>query len=295
MVEDDWGAVKTVKTGEKPERSMGAEESQHCGEDHEGATQGNHPKVGPVDQPESGSAQPTSELEVEKTSQPPPPLQSQLVVDGLETGNSNQLLSPRCRSQTTIVEFFQQKYFDDNAELRGGQVTVVEGAAGDKLRTTEVFVPPSELSVPPVGDENVQTTTPSVRPKTNQECLEEVRVNDDVMASSMNTDMNECEINKRKLWCKMHECDVRCSNVTSKSWQYNKKKMQYMWMSRNVKKYVCTAKCERRVQLMPTSVTDDGGQTTPNTSNMGQYEGFVIDDYSGATQEGSGRITSAGL
>ena len=191
--------------------------------------------------------------------------------------------------------FLHQKCFDENAELRGGQVTVVEGAAGDKLRTAEVFVPPSEPSVPPVGDRNVQTTTPSVRPKTHHECLEEVRVNDDVVVSSMNTDMNECEIIKRKLWCKTHGCDVRCNNVTSKSWQYNKKKMQYMWMNRNVKKYVCTSKCKRQVQLMPTSVTDDGGQTTPNTSNMGLNEGFVIDDYSGATQEGSRRITSAGI
>ena len=61
--------------------------------------------------------------------------------------------------------------FEENTEVIGGQVTVVEGAAGANLRTTEVFVPPSEQSIPPVGDRGLQTTTPSVKTKTCQDSI----------------------------------------------------------------------------------------------------------------------------
>ena len=66
--------------------------------------------------------------------------------------------------------------------MKERHITVAEGAAGDILRTTEVFVPPSEpnIQLQPVGDKGLQTTTPSVRTKTNQECMEEVWVNDDI-------------------------------------------------------------------------------------------------------------------
>ena len=102
------------------------------------------------------------------------------------------------------------------------------------------------------------------------------------------------EMNKRKLWCNTHECDVRCNNVTSKTWQYSKKKMKYMWVNRSVKKYVCMSKCGRQVELMSTEGID-GKDTTPDTSVMGLSEGVNIDDYSGAIQGGSERITSTGL
>ena len=95
---------------------------------------------------------------------------------------------------------------------------------------------------------------------------------------------NECEMDKKRLWCYEHECAIRCSSVTSKKWQYSKTKMKYMWVTKYVKKYVCLSKCDRQVQQMVTD-TAVGKQTTPVTIDLRENCETGNDDYSGTIDD----------
>ena len=83
--------------------------------------------------------------------------------------------------------------------------------------------------------------------------------------------------------------------MSSKTWQYNKSKMKYMYVSKNVKKYVCLSKCGRQVQPLVKEATG-GKQTTPDAEILGNSNGSMKHDYSGATLHGSEVvIRSAGI
>ena len=41
----------------------------------------------------------------------------------------------------------------------------------------------------------------------------------------------ECDIIRRRNWCNTHECVVKPVNVSSTKWQYNEKKMKYMYVN----------------------------------------------------------------
>ena len=151
-------------------------------------------------------------------------------------------------------------------------------------------IPPDKESIPPQpDDEAVCPTTPSEESERKHTLVEEVINNDDVGRTRIRTEQqlsNECELNKKRMWCSKHECGLRCSNVSSKMWQYNKSKMKYMYVTKNVKKYVCLSKCGRQVQL-PVKEATDVKQTTPDAKILGESNGSMQYDYSGATLTGS--------
>ena len=62
--------------------------------------------------------------------------------------------------------------------------------------------------------------------------------------------------------------------------------MKYMYVTKNVKKYVCLSKCGRQVQL-PVKEATDVKQTTPDAKILGESNGSMQYDYSGATLTGS--------
>ena len=59
------------------------------------------------------------------------------------------------------------------------------------------------------------------------------------VTSQSGVEQDKCEINKRKLYCKKHTCEVRSFDVTSKKWQWVEKRKEYAWVSKKSKKYVC--------------------------------------------------------
>ena len=120
----------------------------------------------------------------------------------------------------------------------------------------------------------------------NLKSLEEVENKEDIMVreeGASKVARNECAVMKRKLWCNTHECGVKSMNVTSKKWQYNEKKMKYMYMSKCVKKYVCPANTANQVQLRVVE-TGDVKQTMIESKVFGSSKSSTIldDDYSGA-------------
>ena len=201
------------------------------------------------------------------------------------TRTASQLNSPRCYTQKPITDFIQQKRFEVNKSLRGGGGDVVEIVSAICEDDDHVPIPPDIRSIPPQSDEEaVFPTTPSEGTDRKHNLVEEVTNNDDIGGTRMRTEqniLNECELNKKRMWCNKHDCGLRCSNVSSKTWQYNKSKMKYMYVSKNVKKYVCLSKCGRQVQQMVSDTTVEK-QTTPVTNDLRDNCGTSIDDYSGA-------------
>ena len=47
---------------------------------------------------------------------------------------------------------------------------------------------------------------------------------------------------KKRKYCATHKCDVKWFDVTTKKWQYVKSKDKYGYVSRKVRKYVCSGK-----------------------------------------------------
>ena len=86
---------------------------------------------------------------------------------------------------------------------------------------------------------------------------------------------------------KTHECVVKCQSITSKKWQYSKKNMKYMYISKCVKKYVCPSYKVSQVQLRventeevrPTKIDDEVFGSIGNISNTDDnYSGAVGDE-----------------
>ena len=99
-------------------------------------------------------------------------------------------------------------------------------------------------------------------------------------------------INKKRLWCNNHECAVKSTNVSSKKWQWNVKKLKYMYAYSKVKKYVCPNMRVSQVQLMVNS-TMVGTQTKPEPVKVGCDIGnqSYDTDYSGAMGGGSAMLS----
>ena len=238
---------------------------------------------------------------------PPPPPPPPRWVEGdseqetvqMLTRTASQLNSPRCYTQKPITDFIQQKRFEVNKSLRGGGSEVVELVSAICEDDDHVPIPPDIRSIPPQSDEEaVFPTTPSEGTDRKHTLVEEVTSNDDIGGTRIRTEqniLNECELNKKRMWCNKHDCGLRCSNVSSKTWQYNKSKMKYMYVTKNVKKYVCLSKCGRQVQPLVKEATG-GKQTTPDAEILGNSNGSMKHDYSGATLHGSEVvIRSAGI
>ena len=83
--------------------------------------------------------------------------------------------------------------------------------------------------------------------------MEEGGSKDDI-SGVVTRETKECIVNKKSLWCTAHDCDVRSMSVTTKKWQWNERKKQYMYVSRKVNKYVCLYVSGCQVQPMLKSV-----------------------------------------
>ena len=94
---------------------------------------------------------------------------------------------------------------------------------------------------------------PSVEYNGNQKQMEEGGSKDDI-SGVVTRETKECVVNKKSLRCTAHDCDVRSMSVTTKKWQWNERKKQYMNVSRKVKKYVCLYVSGCQVQPMLKSV-----------------------------------------
>ena len=107
--------------------------------------------------------------------------------------------------------------------------------------------------------------------------MEDDGIEDDICV----TTEKECDVNKRRLWCNNHDCDIKSTNVASKNCQYNDKKRRYMYVTKYVKKYVCPSRSLSRVQPM---VTDGGVEqrTKPFIGDLRESRGKFksVGDYS---------------
>ena len=134
--------------------------------------------------------------------------------------------------------------------------------------------------------ENQYSATPSVSTTGNQNTEEEVKNKDDILVRvegvSSVADL-ECAVVKKRLWCKTHECVIKCQSVTSKKWQYSEKNMKYMYVSKCVKKYVCPSYKVNQVQLR-VEKTDDMRPTKIESEVFGSVDSIPNNDdiYSGA-------------
>ena len=290
IVEDDWGEEAGTKTtpGGAGEivSSLGATEREGAGglegggADHPDhlreAVGGDHPTS-----LKANSAQPSAEEQQNQS----PDKGTGLVErepSWLLSRTDNQLYSPRCMKQITIEDFFHHETSVN---------TVDDGGGSGRLRdmVPQVSKEPAPMVTASLSPDdqpdkvvNLYSTTPSMSTNCNQNNMEEVTNKEDILlreeGASKVADI-ECAIVKKRLWCKTHECAVKCQNVSSKKWQYSEKHVKYMYVSKSVKKYVCPSYRVSQVQLR-VKKTDDVKQTNVLGSN---YDiSCIDDDYSGA-------------
>ena len=290
IVEDDWGEEAGTKTtpGGAGEivSSLGAAEREGAGglegggADHPDhlreAVGGDHPTS-----LKANSAQPSAEEQQNQS----PDKGTGLVErepSWLLSRTDNQLYSPRCMKQITIEDFFHHETSVN---------TVDDGGGSGRLRdmVPQVSKEPAPMVTASLSPDdqpdkvvNLYSTTPSMSTNCNQNKMEEVTNKEDILlreeGASKVADI-ECAIVKKRLWCKTHECAVKCQNVSSKKWQYSEKHVKYMYVSKSVKKYVCPSYRVSQVQLR-VKKTDDVKQTNVLGSN---YDiSCIDDDYSGA-------------
>ena len=159
-------------------------------------------------------------------------------------------------------------------------------------------IPPSTLDIPPVTKDSMFPTTPSMGTSEDFKLSEEVNNEEDICGKATRSNQtnggveNDCEFNKKRMWCATHECGLKSNKVSSKVWQYSKSKLKYMYVSKRVLKYVCLSKCGSRVQPKLTEVTGRI-QTKPEAEFLRESNGSSNDDYSGAVIQGSDWISNS--
>ena len=136
--------------------------------------------------------------------------------------------------------------------------------------------------------ENVQQAEPSGGSLSNDRIVEE-----DICGQTNKLNTNECELDKRLLRCKKHNCKLNVMNVTSKKWQWVERKRQYGYVSKKTKKYVCVGLREKwpdtggcQGELMVTEIADVAVRTTDNKLNESKLD---VMTYSGEGSIGSGQ------
>ena len=147
--------------------------------------------------------------------------------------------------------------------------------------------------------ENVQQTEPSGEQLSKDKIVEEDRSKEDIYERT-NEQSNECELDKKLLRCKKHNCKLNVMNVTSKKWQWVERKRQYGYVTKKTKKYVCVGIREKwpdtggcQGELMVTEITDVGAQTTDNKLDERKLddETYFGDGYSGSGKDKSESMT----
>ena len=274
IVEDDWGGSregKTTKSGAITELevvlvgAVSTEGAEHL--QSEGATELLTDRVS--DRAPLATVSPPVDDEVGNT------------------GTARQLYSPRCVYQTSISDYCRPMGFDTIAG--GGGKTVTIGME-DKTPSDEyqrIQITPDVILGDDTASDYKLSTTPSIGDISNLN-KEDVSEGDICSMKGVDQTKNECDINKKRLWCNNHDCVVKSMDVSSKKWQWNVKKMKYMYVYRKVKKYVCPGMRVSQVQLMVESTLVEK-QTKPEPVNVGgDIENQSYDtDYSGAMGGGS--------
>ena len=185
----------------------------------DGATE--QPQWGAISttRPEVGGATPQTECGPAKQ-----PLRSKLgggltiTING-EERTEDQLHSPRCYGQTKINHYFHTENFGSNGEIVHEEVI---GLAGGGV-IQEMSSPDVEGDgIPDLADNGPEThvlTTPSMRKSGNENGnMEKVRGEEDISGGKRTTDTsNECKLDKKRLRCTKHDCDLKMMNVTSKN------------------------------------------------------------------------------
>ena len=269
IVEDDWGALKTTP-GPATTMDDGGSKSRCKGAN-----------TITVNQQEDMGAQPTLRL-VSGAAAPPPPPSLEIGEEGLGSstlskGAGNQLLSPRCDVQTRIKEYFKQQEFDSSVR-REECDNLVEGGVVEIVTSTDTTMSDPRKPEIVTSDTGFQShTAPSMGISgVQQQMNKEEGCNDDILREGGPNIKNDCDINKRKLWCNKHECDVKTYDVSSTKWQWSNKKKEYMNVRKKNKKYVCLFM--RRVQVQP-MVAEIVGSEQTMPGNLGTVREGCNDDY----------------
>ena len=155
----------------------------------------------------------------------------------MKSGDYDQLPSPRCLTQSSIGDFFKRNLVDIAMTDRVKESNVVEGVAGEGLRPETMVTSSLTTDDCSNDDQNSFSITPSMRSDSNQRPKR--MIDDEESKEDLSTISNEvgdmtireCDIIKRRSWCNTHECVVKPVNVSSTKWQYNEKKMKYMYVN----------------------------------------------------------------
>ena len=189
--------------------------------------------------------------------------------------------------QITLEDFFHQETFVNTVDEGGGSGRLRDMVSQDSKEPASMVTASLTPDDQPDKVENLYSATPSMSTTGNQNKMEEVMKKEDILVRGEGMSKVaeiECAIVKKRLWCKTHECVVKCQSVTSKTWQYSKKNVKYMYVAKSVKKYVCPSYKVNQVQLRvemtdevrPTKVSDDISNNISN--NDDNYSGAVGDE-----------------
>ena len=212
-----------------------------------------------------------------------------------EVGTGDQLHSPRCSKQTSLKGYFKTRTIVDGGSSTNEKSTdLVEGGVTVETSIPEVvgnYSPELTVTTP----ESVQQTEPSGVNISNDRIVEDDRSKEDIYERT-DAQSNECELDKKILRCKIHNCKLNVMNVTSKKWQWVERKRQYGYVTKKTKKYVCvglrkkwpdTGGCQG--ELMVTKIADVGEQTTGSKlkENRLDDETYFGEGYSGSGEDKS--------
>ena len=294
LVEDDWGVMKTTSNLEEGSKEdsrgdqtvvvEGAAEQPWMGAIATTRSKGG----GSTHNPECGQAQQHSFSSLGGG--------ATTTLSGV--GTRDQLHSPRCSKQTSLIGYFKTRTIVDGGDITNVKPTdFVEGRVLVETSIPEVggnCSPDATVATP----ENVQQTEPSGGSLSNDKIVEEEGSKEDICGQN-DKQSNECELDKRLLRCKKHNCRLKVMNVTSKKWQWVEKKRQYGYVSKKTKKYVCvglrdmwpdTGGCQG--ELMVTKIADVVVRTTDNKLSESKLDDVT---YFGEGYSGSGKDKSESM
>ena len=284
LVEDDWGIMKTTSDLEEGSKADSREDQTVL---EEGAT--DQPWMGAIatTRTEGGGATQNTECgQAQQHSFSSLGGGAATTLVGVETGD--QLHSPRCSKQTSIVGYVKTRTIVDSSNIKN--VKPADGVKGGVV--VETYLPEVGGSYSPdvtvTTPENDQQAEPSGGSLSNDRIVEE-----DICGQTNKLSTNECELDKRLLRCKKHNCKLNVINVTSKKWQWVERKRQYGYVSKKTKKYVCVGLRENwpdtggcQGELMVPEIADVAVRTTDNKLNENKLDDMT---YSGEGSTGSGQ------
>ena len=146
--------------------------------------------------------------------------------------------SPRCVRDKEGHSLVQNHTFVDDGGGVCGDISAGGGNEDERGDSASISRTRTRTPISAHTDVTTVSPAPSVCGNTAQDIYEE-----DISGGGCNDNSEGgCDILKKQKYCVTHKCDVKWFDVTAKKWQYIKSKSMYGYVHRKVRNYVCSGK-----------------------------------------------------